>query len=205
MEQVETDDEDVLGAWRQGRVERRALFEAVRAPMRQAASQGIGSITASAPDPHNVDDAVCDAFLELERQDPALVRSLVGFARKIAFRRGQDIGRKIIRDREGMRELAVHLSVTADPQFQDEDVRLAAEQEVLIGRALDCLKGLTEAQRDVVRATIMGRETLSDWALRMGKAHQVASKQRAGALKALLRCVRAKGLLNRGGGHDEQG
>jgi DNA-directed RNA polymerase specialized sigma24 family protein len=205
MEQVGTDDEDVLGAWRQGLAERRGLFEAVRAPMRQAASQGIGSITASAPDPHDVDDVVADAFLELERQDPALVRSLVGFARRIAFRRGQDVGRKIIREREGMRELAVHLSVTADPQFHDEDVRLAAEQEVLIGRALECLKGLTEEQRDVVRATIMGRETLSDWALRVGKAHQVASRQRARALKALLHCVRAKGLLNRGGGDDEQG
>jgi DNA-directed RNA polymerase specialized sigma24 family protein len=205
MEQVGTDDEDVLGAWRQGRVERRGLFGAVRAPMRQAASQGIGSITASAPDPHDVDDAVTDAFLELERQDPALVRTLVGLARRIAFRRGQDVGRRIIRDREGMRELAVHLSVTADPQFQDEDVRVAAELEVLIGRALECLKGLTEEQRDVVRATIMGSETLSDWALRAGKTYQAAGRQRTRALEALLRCVRAKGSLYRGGGDDEQG
>jgi hypothetical protein len=204
MEQVGNDDEDVLGAWRQGCVERRDLFAAVRAPMRQAARQGIGSITAAAPDPHRVDDAVTDAFLELERQDPALVRSLVGLARKMAFWRGQDVGRKIIREREGMHKLAVHLAVTADPQFQDDDVLMAAEQEVLTRGALECLKGLTEEQRDVVRATIMGRETLSDWALRAGKAHQVASRQRTRALEALRRCVQAKGLWNRGGDNDEQ-
>ncbi len=77
MEQVGTDDEEALGAWRQGRVERRDLFEAVRAPMRQAAKQGIGSITASAPAPHDVDDAVTDAFLELEEAAIATMRIAV--------------------------------------------------------------------------------------------------------------------------------
>jgi hypothetical protein len=103
MEQVGTDDEELLDSWRQGRV--RDLYMAVRAPMRQAASQGIASITASRPDPHDVEDAVYDAFTELELRNPASVVSVVGLAKKIAYRRGQDTGRKIIRRREKMHKL----------------------------------------------------------------------------------------------------
>jgi hypothetical protein len=198
MEQVGTDEEEPLGAWRQDW--RRDLYLAVRAPMRQAASQGIASITASGPDPQDVENAVYNAFIELERQDPAGVSSVVGLARKIAYRRGQDIGRKIIREREQMHKLMVDLIVTDDPQFRDDDVRAAAAQEVLIGHALDCMAALTEEQHDVVRATIMGHESLSDWALRNGKSHQAASRQRTRALEALHRCVQSKRSPNREGG-----
>jgi hypothetical protein len=198
MEQVGTDDEGVLGAWRQGW--RRDLYLTVRAPMRQAASQGIASITASKPDPQYVENAVYDAFVELERQDPASVSSIVGLAKKIAYRRGQDIGRKIIRQREQMHSMMVDLIVTADPQFRDDDVRAAGAQEVLIGHALDCMEALTEQQRDVVRATIMGHESLSDWALRSNKSHQAASRQRTRALETLHRCVQSKRSPDRGGG-----
>jgi DNA-directed RNA polymerase specialized sigma24 family protein len=200
MKQVETDDEKLLGAWRQGRAERRDLYLAVHAPMRQAASQGIASITASRPDPQDVGDAVYDAFVELVRQDPANVVSIVGLAKKIASRRGQDTGRKIIRMREQIHELVITLIITDDPQFRDDDVRTAAAQEVLSGHALDCMEALTEEQRDVVQATIMGHESLSDWALRAGKTHQAASRQRTRALGALQRCIESKESLDRGGG-----
>lgn len=112
MEQVGIDD-DLLGAWRRGRAERRDLYLAVRAPMHQAARQGIGSITASKPDPQDVEDAVCKAFLELERKDPATVVSVVGLARKIAYRRGQDTGREIIRLREEMHTMVTDRAITA--------------------------------------------------------------------------------------------
>jgi RNase H-fold protein (predicted Holliday junction resolvase) len=200
MEQVGTDDEELLGAWRQGRAARRDLYLAVRAPMHQAASQGIGSITASKPDPQDVEDAVCKAFLELERKDPATIVSVVGLAKKIAYRRGQDAGRGIIRLREEMHTMVTDRAITANVQFQDEDVRAAAAQEVLIGWALECMETLTEEQRDVVRATIMGHESLSDWALRSAKTHQAASRQRTRALGALQRCIESKRSPNRGGG-----
>lgn len=200
MEQVGTDDEEVFDAWRQGRAERRDLYLAVRVPMCQAASQGIASITASRPDPHDVEDAVWEAFIKLERHDPANVVSIVGLAKKIAYRRGQDTGRKIIRMREQIHELVINLIITDDPQFQDDDVRAAAAQEVLSGHALDCMEALTEEQRDVVQATIMGHESLSDWALRAGKTHQAASRQRTRALEALQRCIESKGSPNRRGG-----
>ena len=198
MEQVGTDDEGLLGAWRQGW--RRDLYAAVREPMYQAASQGIGSITSSKPDPQDVEDTVYDAFVELERQDHANVISVVGLARKIAYRRGQDTGRRIIREREQMHKLMVDLIVTNDQQFHDEDVRDAAAREVLIGHALECMGALTEEQRDVVRATIMGHESLSDWALRNRKSHQAASRQRIRAVDALHGCVQSKRSANRGGG-----
>jgi DNA-directed RNA polymerase specialized sigma24 family protein len=204
MEQVGTEGEELLDAWRQGRAERRDLYQVVQAPMRQAARQGIGSITASRPDPQDVENTVYDAFIELEQKDPARVVSLVGLAKKMAFRRGQDAGRKIIREREQMNKMAIDLATTADPEFHDDDVRAAAAQEVLTERALDCMEGLPEEQRDVVQATIMERESLSDWALRTGKSHQAASQQRARALAALRRCVQSKGSPNGTGGDDER-
>jgi DNA-directed RNA polymerase specialized sigma24 family protein len=198
MEQVGTDEEEPLGAWRQDW--RHDLYLTVRAPMRQAASQGIASITSSRADPQDVENAVYNAFIELERQDLTNVISVVGLAKKIAYRRGQDTGRKIIREREQMHKLMIDLIVTDDPQFQDDDIRAAAAREVLIGQALDCMEGLTEEQRDVVQATIMGHESLSDWASRTGKSHQAASRQRTRALEALHRCVQSKRSPIRRGG-----
>lgn len=198
MEQVESDEEDLLSAWRQGRAERLALLSKVRTPMRQAARQGIGVITSSTPDPDDVEDVVYTAFLELERQDPAQVISIVGLAKRIAYRRGQDAGRKIIRAREQMGAMVADLAIIADPQYLEDDVLAAAEQEELLRHTEICMEGLTEEQRDIVRSTIKGRETVSDWALRTGKTHQAASRQRARAIDALRRCVESK--VSDGGG-----
>lgn len=196
MERVGTDDEDLLGAWRRGSADRGDLYRTVRTPMYQRARQGIGSITSSDPHPQDVEDAVYNAFLELERRDPAEVVSIVGLAKMIAYRRGQDIGRKIIRVREQISVLMTDRAVTAELEFRDDEVLAAAEQEVLLGHALDCMGGLTEEQRDIVRATVMARESLSDWALRAGKTHQAASRQRARALESLRRCIESKGSPN---------
>ncbi|MEV1066008.1 hypothetical protein [Streptomyces sp. NPDC050263] len=201
MEQAGIDDEDLLEAWRQGKLSRRDLYVGVSAPMRQAARRGIRSITSSDPDPHEVDDSVAQAFLELEGREPMEVTSLVGFAVRIAFRRGQDSGRRTIREREQMRSMINHLGITADPQFHDDDMCEAAEREVLLGHALRCMAGLTDEQLDIVRTTIMESESLSDWALRAGKSHQSASRQRTRALESLRRCVRSK--TSTAGGNDE--
>ena len=173
MEHTETDLEALLEDWRAGRADGALdLYPALRQVMYQAARQAIGVITSSDPDPQDVEDAVYDAFRELEHQDPVKVVSVVGLARKIAYRRGQDAGRKIVRRREHIRDTLADRAVTAEVQFRDDDVRAAADQEVLTGDALGCLEALTDEQRDVVRATLMGRESMSDWALRTGKTHQ---------------------------------
>lgn len=188
MDHVEVDTEELLENWRKGHAKRADLYRAVRKPMYQAARQGIGRITSLDPDPQDVEDVVYVAFEELERQDPAEVASLVGLAKRIAFRRGQDAGRKIIREREQMRAMMIDLIVT-DVPASDDEVRAAADEEVLVGHALECLDRLPEDQRDVVEATVMRRENLSDWALRKGKSHQAASRQRDRAVAALRRCI----------------
>jgi hypothetical protein len=113
MEHTETDLEGLLEDWRGGRADGADLYPALRQAMYQAARQGIGVITSSDPDPHDVEDAVYRAFRELERQDPANVVSLVGLARKIAYRRGQDAGRNVVRRRVATRADTDHLDWVA--------------------------------------------------------------------------------------------
>jgi hypothetical protein len=55
-----------------------------------------------------------------------------------------------------------------------------------------CFERLTEEQRDLVTKTIMGQELLSDWALRKGRSHQAASRQRRRAIEAIRRCIASK-------------
>ncbi|MEU4254373.1 hypothetical protein AB0F15_43980 [Amycolatopsis sp. NPDC026612] len=203
MKQV-SEDGELLGAWQDGRAERLDVFKAASAPMRQRARQGIAMVTADVVYEHDVDDVVYDAFLELERIGPAGVKSLIGFAKTIAYRRGQDAGRAIIRERERMRDLVIDLGVTADPQFAEDDVREAAEQEVLLQVALECMKGLTDEQRAVVHETIMNRTTLSDWALQTGRSYQSVGRQRDRALDALRRCVNRKRSPDHEGANDER-
>jgi hypothetical protein len=113
MEHTGTNLEALLEDWRGGRADGADLYPALRQAMYQAARQGIGVITSSDPDPQDVEDAVYDAFCELEQQDPVNVVSVVGLARKIAYRRGQDAGRKIVRRREQIRDTLADRAVTA--------------------------------------------------------------------------------------------
>jgi DNA-directed RNA polymerase specialized sigma24 family protein len=183
---------DLLERWRAGGATTRDLYSAVREDMYQAARRGIGFITSDSPDRQDVEEVVYEAFREFEAQDPAAVRSIIGLARRIAYCRGQDAGRAIIRNREQIRGLSRDRAVRASIEFSDEDVHVAAQREVLVGYAMHCLDSLPDEQRDVVRATVMGRETLSNWALRAGKSHQAASRQCERALRSLARCVKSK-------------
>jgi DNA-directed RNA polymerase specialized sigma24 family protein len=184
--------EGLLGRWRAGGATTRDLYLAVRRDLYQAARRGIGFITSDTPDEHGVEEVVYEAFCEFAAQDPAQVRSVSGLAWRIGYRRGQDHGRAVIRSREQIRGLAADRALAASIEFSDADARAAARREVLVGYAMECLDSLLDEQRDVVRATVMGRETLSDWALRAGKSHQAASRQCARALRSLARCVESK-------------
>lgn len=192
MDESGTDAEGLLLRWRQGRLDASALYIAVRDPMRQAARSGIRSIISSDPDPQDVEDAVYDAFVELSAKDSASVSSVIGLARMIARRRGQDIGRKVVRRREQIEDLLADPVATAAAEFSDEDVRAAEEEEELLAMAKGCVERLAEEHRDLVAHTIMGPETLSDWALRKGKSHQAASKQKRKAIEAIQRCIESK-------------
>lgn len=192
MDESGTDGEELLLRWRQGRLAERVLYTAVREPMYQAARRGIFSIISSVPDLQDVEDAVYDAFVQLRAKDPADVYSVTGLAKVIARRRGQDIGRKVVRAREQIEELLANPLAMADVEFHDEDVRAAEDDERVLAMAEECIERLTEEQRDLVTKTIMGQEQLSDWALRKGRTHQAASRQRRRAIEAIKRCIASK-------------
>ncbi len=192
MDESESDTEGLLPRWRAGRLDEASLYAEVADPMRQAARWGIRYITSSDPDTQDVEDVVYVAFRELKRKDPADISSVTGLAKAIARRRGQDRGRKIVRRREQVYESIENLMETGATEFSDELVRAAEEDEELYLMARDCLDRLPEEHRDLVVHTIMGQETLSDWALRKGKTHQAASKQKRKAIEAIQRCVKEK-------------
>ena len=192
MDESGTDAEGLLLRWRQGRLDEGVLYLAVRGPMYQAARSGISSITSSNPNPQDVEDAVYDAFLQLWAKDPADVSSVNGLAKVIARRRGQDIGRRVVREREQIDELLTNPLAMAAEEFHDQDVRAAEEDERVLAMARGCFERLTQEQRDLVTKTIMGQEQLSDWALRKGTSHQAASRQRTRAIEAIKRCIASK-------------
>ena len=192
MDESGTDAEGLLLRWRQGQLDARVLYAAVRRPMYQAARSGISSITSSDPDPQAVEDAVYDAFVQLSAKDPADVSSVTGLAKVIARRRGQDIGRKVVHEREQIDELLANPLAMAAVEFREQDVRAAEGDEKVLAMAMGCFERLTEEQRDLVVKTIMGQEQLSDWALRKGRSHQAASRQRTRAIEAIKRCIASK-------------
>jgi hypothetical protein len=101
-----------------------------------------------------------------------------------------------VRRREQIEGLLTDPLALTAVEFRDEDVRAAEQDEKILAMARGCFERLTEEQRDLVVETIMGQEQLSDWALRKGRSHQAASRQRTRAIEAIMRCIASK--RNRG-------
>ena len=186
------DDElvELMELWRARGASVTALFEELRDPMRQAARSGLRRILARAPNEDDVDDAVFTAFKVVLRKDPAEIKhSILGFARTVAYRRGMDKARTIIREREQVKSQAWQLNpllVTA------EDEARGADRDELLRRALDCMGSLTEPQRDVIQATLQRQESLSDWTARRGKSYEAGRRMLERGLASLRRCIEAK-------------
>ena len=205
----EDDGNDLLDRWRRGDRDDSAWFRLLRRPMTVAAGRGIRRMTGRPANDGDVGEAVYKAFQEFIDCDPDNVTTPVGLAVQIAYRRGQDVGRALNQIREfpdselGVRlERDPRISLTSDRPRHPEDELLKAEQamerERLAELALGCVEQLLAGQRDVVRATILGDMSLSDWANEGGKSYQAADQQRKRALAALMKCV--KGNAWRGGG-----
>jgi RNA polymerase sigma factor (sigma-70 family) len=187
---ADTDDsERMLEASQAGREQRTALYEAVTDTMHQGARRGIAAITARPPNEDDVGDVVYEAFCEFEKMDPNELRALRGMAHHLAFQRGRDRGRAIIRQREKINKLSEDRALVGELEFREVDVQIAQRREVLARTAIECLEALPADQQSVVAATVMESMSLSDWALREGKSHQAASRQRTRALESLRRCV----------------
>src|SRR3954452_16876321 len=164
---------ELVERWQTGYGDVRSLYESLREGMHQNARRGIQRVLAKPPDEHRVSDVVYTAFLELLRGDPAAMTSPVGLARTIAYRRGIDEGRRILRERQRLSSLDALDIATSLPDRRE--ILAAAEEEALHQLVDSCLEALTTDQRAVVRATVMGGQTLSDWALTVGTSHQAVS------------------------------
>ena len=183
------DVEDLLAAWHAHR-EAEKLFVALRNPMRQAARQGIRRILCRDPDEADVDDVLFTAFKEVLGDDSEEARrSPLGFAKVVAYRRGMDRARFIIREREQIKNHAWELNqrrVTA------ADALAAAERERLLRYAEDCMGGLTVEQRDIIEATVQRQESLSDWVAARGTSYEAGRRLRGRGIAALRRCIEAR-------------
>jgi hypothetical protein len=188
------DAEDLVAAWHAHK-EAEKLFAALRDPMRHAARQGIRRILRRTPDEADVDDALFKAFKEvLEAESEEARRSRLGFATVVAYRRGMDRARSIIREQERIEDQAWELDqrrVTA------ADALAAAERERLLRYAEDCMHGLTAEQRDVIEATVQRQESLSDWVAVRGTSYEAGRRLRARGIAALQRCIKAKRAADR--------
>ena len=93
-----SDPERLLSEAQTGDPDWETVFEVVRAPMRRAARSAM--LTMGVNDRSAVDDAFVLAFRRLQKYGLVGRRSLIGFARSVAYRAGQDTAKKMIRDRE---------------------------------------------------------------------------------------------------------
>ena len=198
MEAAAPDWNGLLADWRAGRAGKADLYGALRGPMYVAARQGVAFITAQDPDTDDVEEAVYNAFTELMEKDPAAVVSVIGLAKVMAWRRGMDAGRAAVRRRERVRLVADPTTEDCNNLYPVEEVEREEERERLREKAMACMKKLSTDQRDVVQATVMGEEGLSNWAFRNNKSHQAAGRQRDRALETLRRCIDS-------GAEDEEG
>lgn len=192
------DAEALLAAWHAHK-DAEGLFCALRDPMRQAARQGIRRILRRTPDEADVDDALFKAFKEVLEEDSEVGRSTLGFAKIVAYRRGMDRARSIIREREQIKNQAWELDqrrVTA------ADALAAAARERLLHYAGPCMDSLTAEQRDVIEATVQRQESLSDWVAARGTSYEAGRRLRGRGIAALRRCIEAKRAADRRRGSD---
>lgn len=173
--------------WRSGTLDDLSWFGVLRGPVTQSARNGIWRMTGKRPRGVDVDEAAFSVFKEFFELDPNLIKSPLGLARTIAFRRGQDVGRRLNQEKEFPTDDEGALGPKLDSKpVNPEDEVVAAEEaayQVHLQRlAMACLDVLTPGQAEVIRATVLEDEELSDWALTRGKTYQAADQQRASAL-----------------------
>jgi hypothetical protein len=188
------DAEDLLLAWYNHK-EAEKLFAALRDPMRHAARQGIRRILHQTPDEADVNEALFKAFKEVLQDGSETVRqSLLGFAKAVAYRRGMDRARSVIRERDQIKD---HVWELDQHRVTSADALAAAERELRLRYAEDCLDALTAEQRDVIESTIQRQESLSDWVAARRTSYEAGRRLRGRGIDALRRCVEAKRAAER--------
>ena len=186
------DPEQTLEDWRAGRLSRDDLYDHAYSAMFQGAKRGFAAMMAYQPHEHDVVEVVVTAFLELEQKDPNEVGSISGLARSIANMRARDFVRRRIRQSDRDRSIEEDRAFQLNAAFAELDALDEERRGRLGDLAFDCLRALPPKQREVVEATVLHDETLSDWARREQKTHQAASRQQGRALDSLRRCLDQK-------------
>lgn len=196
--------------WRRDDRDDRGWLVVLRGSMTRSARAAIRRMTGEHPNREDVDEAVFAAFREFLGRDPHDIKEPVGLAATISYRRGLDVGRRLNRHREfedlvpDTDTVAAERDDPSDLTPEDEvlEAERAAERERIYEFAAECIDALPPGQAEVIKATVLGEQELSDWANEKGKSYQAAHKQRSKALAALLGCVKAKnGEMREGGDH----
>jgi hypothetical protein len=164
---MEAVSEDVAGhlldRWRGGDQDETGWFRLLRAPMTRAAWGGIQRMTGHPPNDDDVGEVVYKAFREFVALDPTGITSPVGLACRIAFRRGQDMGRALNRRREFPDSDAVAVERDRDPPPTPEDQVLEAERAA--GR---------ERMQAFALEAVLKRH---DWVSRRGRPARAVSRE----------------------------
>jgi len=177
-------------SWREGTAGRRELFRALADTMRRGARRGLSITIMRRPNEDDVHEAMSTAFNELLRNgSDAPTHSLRGCAYSIAYRRGQDQGRKLNRERKRIRPLSWRDEVTM-PAAADE--KESERRERLFDHLDDCKRTLTDAQRDVIESVVQGQVSLSDWSAQRNISYEAGRRTRVRALKRLKECLGAQ-------------
>ena len=170
---------------------RLALFVDVEGAMKAGARKGIRRAARSLPSEHDVEDVVVQAFNELWRSDRSEIKSLPGMARTIAYRRGIDRGRRVLRERRDDRALGKDLLRLSDEESAHRQLEDAETLEIV----QRCKKRLTPDQRAVISATVEGTidgtMPLKEYAERRGTTYEACRRMVNRAIATLMRCLEA--------------
>jgi hypothetical protein len=175
-----------------GSVEKIELYVEVSGAMRQTARRGIRRTIRRAPAEHDVEEVVLRAFNELWAMDRTNLNSAAAMGCQIAYRRGQDRGKRILREQRNIQPTDVgHLPDHLPPDVLDEP-RYAARMAILAR----CMEHLTVDQHAVISATVAGRLgeeplKLVEWVRSQDgtKTYEAWRRQRNRGVDSLRRCI----------------
>ncbi|MXZ85676.1 MAG: sigma-70 family RNA polymerase sigma factor [Acidimicrobiia bacterium] len=168
-----------------------SLFKEVGDALRSGARRGIREVVKSVPTEHDVEEVAVQSFNELWRKDQSSVRSPAGLAYRIAYRRGVDRGRRLLRERRRDRAVGTELLDTSH-QVSDLDEADFAETMAVVQR---CKDHLTVEQREVISATVEGTVDgtmpLKEFAEERGTTYEACRRMLKRGIDALAKCVKA--------------
>lgn len=170
---------------------RLALFVDVEDAMRAAARKGIRLVVGAVPSEPDVEDVVVQSFNELWRMDRSRIKSLARMAYRIAYLRGIDRGRRVLRERRDDRAVGKDLVRLSD----EESDRRQAEDAATLAIVQRCKQHLTIDQREIISATVEGTidgtMPLKEYAQQRGTSYEACRRMLNRGIAALRRCLEA--------------